>query len=371
MDANTMYLTGNYWSLHGDDAKAERWWRKAAADGQTDAMNNLGNLLYQQGKEAEAEQWLRKAAAAGEPNAMHDLGLLLSRQGQAAEAEQWLRKAAEAEQWLRKAAEAEQSLRKAAMTGDANAMHDLGMLLSRQGQEAEAEQWLRKAAKTEQSLRKAAMTGDANAMHDLGMLLSRQGKKAEGEQWLYKASTDPAAMTEAGRGYRRLSKTMLAVIIALIGAIATIVAAVIGHMGSSSNNSNIATSSPIHLSIKSVSFSVHNGKVELIVSGIYDAEQSDEYIYAIARPSKVPSGTASWLASEPVPANNGPWTADITLTTAESNQRMTVFAVLAGGCLPRPEVVRPRRARLAMAGCPFPGRSARRGAVRPMAGRED
>ena len=153
---------------------------------------------------------------------------------------------------------------------------------------------------------------------------------------------------------------MLAVIIALIGATATIVAAVIGTVASSSNNSNrttpsplsannndfpapsplpvvnsyLPTSNPISLTIKSVSFSVRNGKMKLIVSGIYSAQPSEEYIYAIARPSKVPSGTASWLASEPVPANNGPWTADITLTAAESDQRMTVFAVLAGGCLP-------------------------------------
>lgn len=90
-----------------------------------------------------------------------------------------------------------------------------------------------------------------------------------------------------------------------------------------------------HLSIDQVSFSTNDGEVTLVVSGIYHAQSGDGYLFAVARPSRIPYGTANWLVSEPVtPGQNGRWTADITLTTAESRQKMTVFAVLAGGCPP-------------------------------------
>jgi hypothetical protein len=142
---------------------------------------------------------------------------------------------------------------------------------------------------------------------------------------------------------------VVAVTIALIGAIATIVAAVIQTSGSSSNSNNpsASPSNSSHLLIESVSFSNDSGKVILVVSGIYHQQAGDGYLYAVARSSKVPYGTAYWLVSEPVtPNQNGRWTADITLTTAESHHKMTVFAVLAGGCPPpnscgpSPEAVR-------------------------------
>jgi hypothetical protein len=90
-----------------------------------------------------------------------------------------------------------------------------------------------------------------------------------------------------------------------------------------------------HLSIEQMSFSTDNGQVTLIVSGIYHAHPGDGDLYAIARPSRIPHGTGNWLVSEPVtPDQDGRWTADIALTTAESHQKMTVFAVLAAGCPP-------------------------------------
>jgi FlaG/FlaF family flagellin (archaellin) len=152
---------------------------------------------------------------------------------------------------------------------------------------------------------------------------------------------------------------MLAVIIALIGAVATVVAALIQTLGSPSGSSAGSTTTPArsttssgspssssaHLSIDRVSFSTKNGHVILTVSGTYNSEDGDGYLYAVARPSKVPYGTAEWLVSEPVtPDKNGHWTAVITLTSPR--QKMTVFAVLAGGCPPgnvcgpNPEAVR-------------------------------
>lgn len=93
---------------------------------------------------------------------------------------------------------------------------------------------------------------------------------------------------------------------------------------------------PSHLSIDHVLFYHHNnGQETLVVSGIYHERAGDGYLFAVARPSRIPYGTADWLVSEPVtPDRDGHWTASITLTPADSYQKMTVFAVLAGGCPP-------------------------------------
>ena len=91
-----------------------------------------------------------------------------------------------------------------------------------------------------------------------------------------------------------------------------------------------------HLLITRVSFGTANGKEVLIVSGIYHARNGDGYLYAVARPSKVPFGSSTWLVSEPVTPNKaGDWTASIVLPAAR--QRMTVFAVISeggAGCAP-------------------------------------
>jgi len=94
-----------------------------------------------------------------------------------------------------------------------------------------------------------------------------------------------------------------------------------------------------HLLITRVSFGTDNGKEMLIVSGIYHARRGDGYLYAVARPSKVPFGSSKWLVSEPVtPSKGGEWTATIVLPAGR--QRMTVFAVItegAVGCPPGAE----------------------------------
>lgn len=88
-----------------------------------------------------------------------------------------------------------------------------------------------------------------------------------------------------------------------------------------------------HLSISTVSFVTQDGKLTLVVTGMYHLKPGDGYIFAVARPSVTPPGTSPWLASPPVtPDENGQWTADIMLTGPR--QRLTVFAVLAGGCPP-------------------------------------
>jgi hypothetical protein len=139
-------------------------------------------------------------------------------------------------------------------------------------------------------------------------------------------------------------KAWQAIIVALITAAATVVAALIATHGTTSNTSASTLPSPLrppapptpapsHLEISRVSFSIDNGKVVVIVAGIYHPQDGDGYLYAIVRPSRVPFGTANWLVSEPVtPNKNGQWIATVTLTTPR--QRVTVFAVLAGGCPP-------------------------------------
>ncbi|HUN35061.1 MAG TPA: hypothetical protein VMU95_23920 [Trebonia sp.] len=75
------------------------------------------------------------------------------------------------------------------------------------------------------------------------------------------------------------------------------------------------------------------GKLTVVVTGTYHLSPGDGYIFAIVRPSVTPPGTTTWLASSPVtPDKNGHWTADIVLTGPR--QRVTVFAVIAGGCPP-------------------------------------
>ena len=64
-----------------DDLQAFRWFSKAVAQGNTDAMNNLG-LMYYEGKSIvvknyyEAERLFRNAAEQGSPQGMSNLGLL-------------------------------------------------------------------------------------------------------------------------------------------------------------------------------------------------------------------------------------------------------------------------------------------------------
>jgi hypothetical protein len=164
------------------------------------------------------------------------------------------------------------------------------------------------------------------------------GRSSEGDS---PASHQPPASHRLSRLWKWLTGSPSRKAVSAAGAI--LLAAISGIVGSaasgwfssgSSNSNNNNTASSNYLTIKSVSFSVDNGNVELLVSGTYNAQPGDDYLYAVARPSKVPFGTANWLVSEPVTPQNGQWTAVINLTTAESHQKMTVFAVLAGGCPP-------------------------------------
>ncbi|MFW5420890.1 SEL1-like repeat protein [Nocardiopsis sp. CNT-189] len=173
----------------GGKREAERWYRRAADAGEIPAMVGLGSLLYEwggkRGSKREAERWYRRAADAGEIPAMVGLGFLLLQQRREKEAEWWFRCAAqkgdsesmvsfgdslyrrgdkrEAERWYRRAADA----------GEIPAMVGLGFLLLQQRREKEAEWWFRCAAQK----------GDHYARLHLGVLLRKQGRNKEAEEW--------------------------------------------------------------------------------------------------------------------------------------------------------------------------------------------
>ena len=60
-----------------DQAMAESWYRKAAAQGHAQAEDNLGLILFQQGKKAEALPWLEKSVVRDERRTELVLGTML------------------------------------------------------------------------------------------------------------------------------------------------------------------------------------------------------------------------------------------------------------------------------------------------------
>jgi cell division septation protein DedD len=60
-----------------DQAMAESWYRKAAAQGHAQAQDNLGLILFQQGKKAEALPWLEKSVVRDERRTELVLGTML------------------------------------------------------------------------------------------------------------------------------------------------------------------------------------------------------------------------------------------------------------------------------------------------------
>ena len=134
---------------YGHRDVAERAWQRAAEAGRTNAMFNLGIVLYERGDLTEAETWWRRAVENGDTSAMHNLGTLLHERGNLTEAETWYRRAAD--------------------TSNTTAMCNLGALLYERGNLTEAETWYRRAADN----------GDTTALCNLRILLELQGKLLE------------------------------------------------------------------------------------------------------------------------------------------------------------------------------------------------
>ncbi|GAA2347696.1 hypothetical protein GCM10010431_84020 [Streptomyces kunmingensis] len=133
-------------------------WRRAADAGNTDAMNNLGVLLYEQKDTGSARAWYTRAAEAGHTSAMFNLGGLLNEQGDTDGARTWYTRATD--------------------TGHTDAMNNLGVLLNNQGDTDGARTWWQRAADT----------GNAYAMNNLGVLLNNQGDTDGARAWYTRAA---------------------------------------------------------------------------------------------------------------------------------------------------------------------------------------
>ena len=80
-DAEAQYNLGQAYRLGRgvptDPKQAELWYGKAAAQGNAQARDNYGLLLFQNGKRSEAMTYIRESAERGEPRAQYVLGTAL------------------------------------------------------------------------------------------------------------------------------------------------------------------------------------------------------------------------------------------------------------------------------------------------------
>jgi len=120
-----------------DYSEAEKWFRKAAAQGHADAQNDIG-LMYAEGlgvrqDHAQAVKWYRKAAAQGDAMAQYNLGVNYA-QGRGVQKD-----VTQAVKWFRRAA----------AQGDARAQFSLGIMYENgrgvPKDQKEADKWYRKA----------------------------------------------------------------------------------------------------------------------------------------------------------------------------------------------------------------------------------
>ncbi len=102
-DSNAQFWLGAYWIAKKDYAKANQWFEKAAAQGNADAENSLGNAYYHGygvfQDYAKANYWYEKAAAQGNVDAENNIGSAYA-EGQGmpqnyVKAIHWYKKAAE------------------------------------------------------------------------------------------------------------------------------------------------------------------------------------------------------------------------------------------------------------------------------------
>jgi TPR repeat protein len=196
--------------LPKDNAQAVDWYRKAAAQGNANAQNNLG-VMYQNGwgvdKDlVQALDWFRKSAVQGNADAQKNLGVMYQNgwgvDKDYTQAVDWYRKAAAqgdaygqenlAGMYIngwgvdKDYTQAADWYRKAAAQGNANAQNNLGVMYQNgQGvaqDYSQAVDWYRKAA----------AQGDAEAQNNLGVMYQNgwgvDKDLAQAKQWYQKAA---------------------------------------------------------------------------------------------------------------------------------------------------------------------------------------
>ncbi|TQM84110.1 TPR repeat protein [Saccharothrix saharensis] len=170
-----MVELGSLLAERGDVEGAEDWHRRAASAGHVDAMAHLGAVLVTGGRAGEAEQWYRQAAGAGHRSAMADLALVLLHRGEVGEAEDWWERSATSagvevdhDLWSALPPLDSRALERRERDAATRGLVVLG-LLARRREDVDG---------AERCFRRAAGVGNAQAMYELGMLLTRWGGAA-------------------------------------------------------------------------------------------------------------------------------------------------------------------------------------------------
>jgi len=203
-DAKAQCRIGSEYNQMSNYDAARKWFDKAAAQGNADAMNNLGALYYKgQGVEkniSTAAEWYLKAAMKGNSHAQYTYGALLDiDMNQHEDAMKWYLKAAaqgdaNAMNYLallyfngkgveRNVSTAAEWFLKAASKGDREAQCNYGnILFEEMGQYEDAMKWYMKAA----------AQGHAEATHNIGTLYFR-GDGVEQNKWTAREWWEKAA----------------------------------------------------------------------------------------------------------------------------------------------------------------------------------
>lgn len=215
-DSHALHNLGVLAESLGEREEAERWFRRAAEAGQTRSAGRLGRMLAERGEEKAAEPFLESAAAAGDAEAATLLGRLLrgraqhwmtvGRQGGSLEATQLL-----GEQLLGAGDHdgAFDCYWEAVTAGHAPAVAGYATLLFLWNSREYAEVWLRRAADAgdrraaevlhdaydspapmdtdEQEFRSHADEGRKFAPGNLGTFLELRGRTDEAQRWYRRA----------------------------------------------------------------------------------------------------------------------------------------------------------------------------------------
>ncbi len=165
-----------------------RRWYRPAERGHARAVYTLGKILEERDA-AKAEECFRWAALTGDIDAIADLGVLKAARGDLVEATDLFVRAARCGHARAmynlgvisegvSAERTEEWYRRAAVAGFADAMYNLGVHLEAHDKPEEAEEWYRKAASV----------GHVHAMNNLGARLQRRRDLREAERWYRRAA---------------------------------------------------------------------------------------------------------------------------------------------------------------------------------------
>lgn len=198
----SLHNLGNVFKDEGDLEEAEKHFNMAAERGSLEAWNNLGVLNEKNGNTDKALECYRAAADKGHMKAQNNLGVLLMNIGETKEAKKYFLKAANngyasAQGNLGTLAfneedteAAEKYWLMAAEQGESEAQHNLSVLYKRKG---DTENW-------KKYMRMAADNGLAGDQYNLSILLLDLDNRQEAEAYLRKAADQGLAEAQHNLG---------------------------------------------------------------------------------------------------------------------------------------------------------------------------